>query len=425
MYREEREIIAQLSDKISGLQDKARRERRALTSVEADLVSEMTKEVERRRLELPVGSPLALQILASNISGYGSRSASGPFTSAGDQFRAIADAGRPGGQIDQRLYEVRVALGSNETVPSDGGFLLQQDYVNDILTNIYAPGKIASLCRRIQLSGNANSITIPGLDESSRVAGSRWGGVLSYWVNEATEITKSKPKFRKLELNLRKQAVLIYVTDEMLQDSAVLGNVLTRMASDELSFQLEDAIINGTGATMPLGILGAGGLISVSKEIGQKADTLTLENIVKMWSRMIGSSRQNSVWLINQSVEPQLYTMSLSVGTGGAPVFLPAGGASAQPYMTLFGRPVIATEQCPQLGDLGDIILADFQNGYIIAEKGGVQSAMSIHVEFTNMQNVFRFSMRCDGQPVLSTPITPFKGGITLSQSHFVALEAR
>jgi len=416
MYSDIHDNIKKLSERIASVQAKAKAGGRPLSAQEAGYVAELEGEINSQRKTLPANSPLSLSFNASGRL-------SSPFRGAGEQYLAIAASSR--GQIDQRLLDIRnAALGSNETVPSDGGFLLQPDYTSDILQNIFAPGKIAGLCRRIQLSGNANSIKIPGLDESSRATGARWGGVRSYWVDEGQDITLSKPKFRQLELTLKKQAVLVYCTDEMLQDASVLESVLNRVASDELSFVLEDCIINGTGAGQPLGILNAGGLVTVLKESGQAKDTLILENIVKMWSRMIGSSRQNAVWIINQSIEPQLYTMSLSVGTGGAPVFLPAGGASASPYMTLFGRPVIPSEHCPELGDLGDIILADFTNGYILAEKGGVQAAMSISVQFASDQSVFRFVLRCDGQPVLSAPIAPYKG-TALTQSHFVALEAR
>ena len=38
-------------------------------------------------------------------------------------------------------------------------------------------------------------------------------------------------------------------------------------------------------------------------------------------------------------------------------------------------------------------------------------------------ESVFRFVYRCDGSPVLASPITPFKGANDLS--HFVALEMR
>ena len=144
-----------------------------------------------------------------------------------------------------------------------------------------------------------------------------------------------------------------------------------------------------------------------------------------MWSRLFAPSQTNAVWLINQNVFPQLATMSLSVGTGGGPVWIPAGGASASPYSTLMGRPVMPIEQCASIGDLGDIIVADFGNGYILAEKGGIQSDVSIHVRFIYDESIFRFVIRLDGQPVRASALTPYKGGANFTQSHFVALAAR
>ena len=117
--------------------------------------------------------------------------------------------------------------------------------------------------------------------------------------------------------------------------------------------------------------------------------------------------------------------MSLSVGTGGVPIYMPAGGLSQAPYATLFGRPVIAIEQAATLGTQGDIIYADLSGGYILAEKGGIQSDMSIHVQFIYDESVFRFVLRVDGQPVRASALTPYKGGSSYTQSHFIALDTR
>jgi HK97 family phage major capsid protein len=115
--------------------------------------------------------------------------------------------------------------------------------------------------------------------------------------------------------------------------------------------------------------------------------------------------------------------MSHAVGLGGVPVFLPPGGISVAPFGALFGRPVTPIEQCPTLGTLGDIIFADFANGYILGEKGGIQADMSIHVQFIYDESVFRFVLRIDGQPVRASALTPYKGAET--QSHFIALQTR
>ena len=116
-------------------------------------------------------------------------------------------------------------------------------------------------------------------------------------------------------------------------------------------------------------------------------------------------------------------TMTQPVGTGGVPVWIPANSAAGAPHDTLLGRPVIAVEQCQALGTVGDIILADFSQ-YLCIEKGGMQTAQSIHVQFTTDETVFRFVFRVDGQPLWNNVLTPYKGtGST--QSPFVALATR
>jgi len=346
-----------------------------------------------------------------------------PFRSFGEFAQSVMRAGTPGGEVDPRLYEARAATGLSEGTPSEGGFLVHNDWSDELLKGVFETGKLAALCNRIQISGRSNSIKLPAIDETSRAAGSRWGGIRGYWLEEAGEKTASKPKFRELTLNLHKLIGLCYATDELLDDAAVLETVLRQGFQDEFGFMMDDAILNGTGAGQPLGILNSGCVVQVAKETGQAAATVVYENIVKMWQRLLPRSRGNAVWLVNQDVEQQLYSMSMTVGTGGVPVYMPAGGASASPYSTLFGRPVIPCEQCQTLGTAGDILLCDFRNGYILAEKGGMASDMSIHVRFVYDESVFRFVMRVDGQPVLDSAVTPYKGSNTLS--HFVKLATR
>ena len=301
---------------------------------------------------------------------------------------------------------------------------MQQDFSNDLLQDVFSTGILARRCRRQPISGIANGITINGVDETSR-ASTRYGGILGYWADEAEEKTKSKPKFRRIELNLKKLIGLCYATDELMQDVAALESFIRQAFVGEFGFLLDDAIINGTGAGQPLGVMNAGCLVTVSKEAGQAADTLLPENIVKMYSRRFAGQTGNYAWFYNQNIEPQLFTMSLAVGTGGLPIYMPPGGLSDAPYGRLMGLPAIAIEQAASIGDLGDIILANFQNGYVLAEKGGIQSDMSIHVRFIYDEQVFRFVMRVDGQPVRATALTPYKGGASATQSHFITLEAR
>ena len=338
------------------------------------------------------------------------------FASFGEQLMAAYRAATPGGQIDERLTN-RAASGLNESTPSDGGFLVQQDFVTELLKRTYETGILASKVKKIPISTNANGLKINAVDEDSRANGSRWGGVQTYWEGEADELAGSKPKFRQMELSLKKLTGLCYATDELLQDAAALESVIRQAFAEEFGFKIDDAILTGSGAGEPLGILASSAVVTVAKETNQ-TDKITVENLIKMWNRLWSRSRSSAVWYINQELEPYLYTLKI----GDKPVYIPAGGLSEKPYGTLFGRPVVPLEQCSAAGDVGDIILADVSQ-YLLIDKGGVKAASSIHVRFLYDENVFRFIYRVDGQPIWKRPLTPYKGSATVSP--FVTLAKR
>ena len=367
---EERSMAEELLNKVDELEEQIKLEQRSQETLE--------------RLAKPTRTPDRIDPKEERTK----QAKKDSFASFGEQMAAVMRASMPGGSVDPRLYQTRAATGLNESVGSDGGFLVQQDFAAGLIKNVFATGRLASKCRRITVSGNSNSIKINGIDESSRANGSRWGGIRGYWVDEAGEKTASKPKFRKIELNLHKLIGLCYATDELLSDVGAMSNILREGFISEFGFMLDDAIINGSGVGQPLGVLSSGALVTQNKETGQAGSTLVFENIINMWSRLFPDSQQNAVWLVNQNVTPQLYAMSLAVGTGGGPVYMPPGGVSASPYATLMGRPVMPIEQCQTLGTKGDIYLADFQNGYILADKGGISSDMSIHVRFVYDESV-------------------------------------
>lgn len=338
------------------------------------------------------------------------------FVSFGEQLMAVYRSASPGGSIDARL-STRAASGLNESNPSDGGFLVQQDFVSTLLKRTYETGILASKVKKIPISNNANGLKINSIDEDSRANGSRWGGVQTYWQDEADQFAASKPKFRQMDLSLKKLTGLCYATDELLQDAAALESVIKEAFAEEFGFKIDDAILNGSGSGQPLGVLTSTALVTVAKENNQ-TDKITVENLIKMWNRLWSRSRANSVWYINQELEPLLYTLRL----GDKPVYIPAGGLSEKPYGTLFGRPVVPLEQCSAAGETGDIVLADLGQ-YLLIDKGGINQASSIHVRFLYDENVFRFIYRVDGQPIWNRPLTPYKGSATVSP--FVALSKR
>lgn len=343
-----------------------------------------------------------------------------PFRSLGEQLRAVATAAMTG-RIDPRLDQIQkhaAASGANETVPSEGGFLVQKDFSNELLTEVHETGVLSSRARRVPVSGNG--LKMNAVDERSRATGSRWGGIQAYWLAEAETKLGSKPKFRQIDMSLQKLVGLLYATDELLQDTSALESVARQGFAEEFGFQVDDAMIRGTGAGVPLGILNAPALVTVAKEAAQAADTIVAANLYKMFSRVPARSLTRAQWHINQAVWPQLFTLQDANGNN---LYLPAGRISDSPFGTLLGLPVVPIEQASALGDVGDIILADWQQYLLIEKAGGIQSASSIHVKFETDETTFRWVLRTNGQPIPVSAITPYKGADTLSP--FVTLAER
>lgn len=416
-------------DKLEEIKEAATREERHMTDDECELFETLMNEVDRFRTYVAIQQredELRMELQKSEKdppridpgSGHTPPDPEKEFRSFGEQLHAVIQAGSPGGPMDPRL--ARAASGLGEGVPSEGGFLIQPDFAADLIKRTYETGQVVSKCLKIPVSGN--SLKVNAVDETSRATGSRWGGIQGYWAAEGEAKTKSKPKFRQLDLSLKKLVGLCYATDELLEDATALEAVIKQGFAEEFGFLLDDAVIRGTGAGVPLGVLNSGCLVTVTKETGQAAKTIQVENIVNMWSRLYAKSWTKSNWYINQDVIPQLFTMGITIGTGGAPIYMPPGGLSQSPYSTLLGRPVIPIEQCETLGTKGDIMLADFGE-YILIDKGGIKQAQSIHVRFLYDETTFRFVYRVDGQPIWNSALTPYKGTNTVSP--FITLQAR
>ncbi|WP_243124097.1 phage major capsid protein [Clostridium tyrobutyricum] len=144
----------------------------------------------------------------------------------GEFLQAVAKASSPGGIMDNRLIYQNSASGLNESVSSEGGFMLENDFIQEMFDVMMSESQVANRIRMIPIGANTNRLRTLGIDEASRANGSRWGGVQAYWIAEAETVTKSKPKFREIDMALQKLLALCYVTDDLLQDATALEAIV-------------------------------------------------------------------------------------------------------------------------------------------------------------------------------------------------------
>jgi HK97 family phage major capsid protein len=317
---------------------------------------------------------------------------------------------------NEMLMQVAAGTGMTQAVSADGGVLVPPAFSKAVWDEVLVQSNsMLPYCFQMPVDPGTESITIPAIAESSRANGSRYGGIQGYWKDELTELTGTKVTARQVKLTPHELYVFAYISDKLLRNSpGTASALLERAAASEIAFKIGDAVVNGTGTGQPRGFVGHAATKSVTKETGQPAATILLENLVKMRQSMHVNFRLGAVWFINPEVEAALQTLTFPVGTGGVPAYMPPGGLSESPYSMLFGQPVIPIEYCAALGTVGDIVYANLRS-YAAAVRGMVDSQYSIHLKFDYAQTAFRMIFEMDGQPFLNSVITPFKGSNTTS----------
>lgn len=450
-------------DKMEAIRKAAEAEKRAMTAEELEQRAALRAEIEAAEAEMRsveaeseirgrlygAGSALTIedntQITIADQPIY----RGSPASALGQQLMDVAIMSRPEVHSSQSITAARSRLDQTERrnaakleeqakkenraagtggfttgVPSDGGFFLQGETSVDLMTTGFNNSEVLSRCDSRTMAAGTQFLEIIGIDETSRANGSRGGGVTVYTAAELDAFTQSKTKFKKIRIEPKKLTGLYYASSEIMNNVTFLGQEMRGLFGEEFAFKCQDLVIRGTGAGEPLGILNAGCLISQAKETGQVADTIVTENILGMESK-VWREGPKLVYLVNRETKPQLSTLSIAVGTGGVPVPLyKTDFYQGNRIATLNGLPCITIEQCAALGDKGDIILADLSQ-YITANKGDINEAMSIHVQFLYDQQTFRFIYYFEGQPRWASSVTPYKGASGAKIGPFVTLDAR
>jgi HK97 family phage major capsid protein len=426
---EQKEVDAIFNEFEAAEADIARRER--LSAQEQRLGQSAGRVVPPQPLAMQNGSSVVVQngvgadgLRNTRLSTVEERARWG-FRDFGEFCATVRSASNNPSSIDQRLITNALSTYGSESVGADGGFAVPPEWRSSIMEAVV--GEDSLLSRTDQQQATGNSITFP-VDETT--AWQTSGGIQAYWDGEAAAMTQSKPALKEVTVKLHRVTALVPVTDELLQDSAALGSYVSRKAGDKIAFKVNDAILNGTGAGQPLGILNAPATVSVAKETSQTAATFHADNAVKMMARMPAASFGRSAWIINQDVVPQIMKLGFAVTTasgtaaGAGQLYMPPTGlANSGAYGSLLGRPIIVTEAAATLGTVGDVVLADLAQYLAVIKAGGVRSDTSIHLFFDQNATAFRFVLRMNGQPWLSAPIARKNGSNTLS--HFITLATR
>jgi HK97 family phage major capsid protein len=346
-----------------------------------------------------------------------------PATSGGfkalTEFAIAVRNAQVGMATDPRLAEVEKAAAATGFHQNQGtageGFLVPVEYRQAIWDLTFEEPDLLSMVSPEPTMANTVKIA---KDETTP-----WGsaGVRAHWRSEGAQMTADKMAMTGTIVELHELFAFVTATQEVLDDGPRLQDRLTRQASKAISWTASDAIMWGDGNGKPLGFMSSPALVTQAAEAGQAVDSLVAKNIFKMNARILRAGASRPIFLANSDLDPELGVMTI----GDLPAFLPNNQPLTSPFEGfLRGKPLLYSEHCAALGDVGDISEVDL-NGYYCATKqgGGVDFAASIHLFFDQNITAFRWLFRFGGQPFLSAPVARNKGANT--KSHFVTLAAR
>ncbi len=343
------------------------------------------------------------------------------FAHIGEFAAAVRGASGPSGSINTRDERLRYLAATPTTVGSelslvDGGAAVPADFAREIWTFAQAEDALLPLCDVVPV--NSNSMLFPK-DETLP-----WGstGVSASWQVEAATLAQLKPKLSNDQLRLHKLLAFVGLSDEVLEDAPAMAAYLPLRAGVSVRAKLNEAILNGTGAGTPLGALTGKASLLIAKESGQSASTFLPANFTKMAAALPPGSFGRAIWLIGQDALPALF----GVNFGSYPIY-PATGTPppgmSGPVGLVLGRPMFQSQHAAAFSSAGDVMLLDLSYYLAIVKASGPVVQISLHVWFDADAAAFRFSFRVDGQPKISTPLTPNKGSNTMSP--WVQLAAR
>lgn len=337
------------------------------------------------------------------------------FEDFGEFVKAVALSAKGRG-TDKRLKFATKDMA--EGAMATGGALVPPEFMQELLKYDGQSNIVRPRARVLPMAGR--SLSMPAIDHAVHATAGKsnfYGGILTYWIEEAGAKEIEDITFDKIELVLHKLAGYTRVSDELMEDSnPTIAAVISTLFGDAIEWKEDYSYLAGNGVGQPLGVIGAPGTFTQVRVAALNFGYVDAVNMLTHFLPVKGG-----VWVMSQSVMPELFTM---VDPGNNYIWHPhfggAGAAAAGPG-TLLGYPVLFTEKTPTLGTTGDVLLCDFSQ-YLIGDGSTTTLESSIHERFRYDQTSFRLVKRVDGQEWCKAPVLLADGATQVSP--FVELDA-
>ena len=332
-------------------------------------------------------------------------------------------------KADDRIKAVVNAVGSDEYSKGDwksAGVLIPEQMIDRILSTTPEADFITPRCTRIPMG--SSTVKIPARvdkDHSTSVT----GGTRVYRTKETATVGKTKDTFEMVALEATEIVGEAAATKILMRESPISIPALIEASMKAANVDKRiDEMLLGNGQGVPLGVLNEANaaLLSIDRSPGQlDTEIVSGMDVIRMAKHCYGYG--SAVWIANFDLWELIQTLVIESpnAAGIIKLFSPVEGTVTG---TLWGRPIYFTEYAPgiltntgsDISDWSTHFLSCINFSEVLYGELYTEFNRSVHVRFSEREEVFQFVTANDAKPWWKEVLTP-KRGIT-QRSPFVAL---
>lgn len=302
------------------------------------------------------------------------------------------------------------------------GFAIKPDWATSLFRIPIEDSVIEGAARDVPV-GTSLEFKWPALDQwKTPIAGqsAAYAGFQLFRKGEITQRTASDAALSMIEFKITDLTAYTTLSRDLLADNYIqMDATLVGILGEAFQWKKDYEFINGNGIGAPVGYFNSNVVQSVTRGTSSKIE---YEDLVGMMKQIHSSCYKGLRWVANTQTIDQLVAIKNHAGTY---VYQPnavitqvmeptvlAGSVPTQYRGVMMGIPVHFTEKVPTLGTKGDLSLIHPQS-YGVANRSGLEVAISEHFLFDTDTVAFRFKIRNDAKPLWRAPYLQSDGGNT------------
>lgn len=262
----------------------------------------------------------------------------------------------------------------SEGVSADGGYTVPQDFYNVLLENLTMENVLRAEFTAVPMTRNVLTMTM--IDN----------GPDAYWTGEGVTKTTTTADFTQPTITAYKLAAIIYLTDELIDDSAFdLTNVLIKRFATRIAEREELAFLVGNGTTQPQGLF-------TNSSVGTRvcSGNLDFDDIINLIYDLEPQYRRNAKFVVNTANVRELRLLKDTTNR-----YLWQDAVAPGQPATIHGYPVIEHPQAPE----AQILFGDMREAYFFGDRQRmtVKITQDDTVSFTQDKTAIRVVERIAG----------------------------